>query len=366
MPTFGPPEDRDADRLLARLGRPACREAGRRSRRAGRRFRGRAPTETGSGRRARAGGTRTPRPRAAGSSILFAIRKIGLREWRRIAASSSSPGVMPGPRVDDEEDEVGLGDRASRLLGDLLRQRRRVGDVHAAGVDEQEALAGPLAVELLAVARDAGVSWTTACARAGQPVDERRLADVREADDRDRAEQFLAAHGGVAKSGRPFSCRPPSQRQSRWISSWISARAFPVALARARDALETHRLAPGDGHRMEVAESSRTGSRRSRAGTTGTSSWRATIAAPGIASPGMPFFCRVPRRRGRAHLHHGRSRASLESLRGRTRPGARKRPERADQVPEAEVAVDLALREVVDRPRTGRPEGAAGRSTRSG
>ena len=62
----------------------------------------------------------------------------------------------PGPRVDDEEHEVGLGDRAARLLRDLLRQRRRVGDVDAAGVDEQEALAGPLADDLLAVARHTG------------------------------------------------------------------------------------------------------------------------------------------------------------------------------------------------------------------
>ena len=92
----------------------------------------------------------------AGSSTLFASRSTGLRERRsRIAAISSSPGVIPACGVDDEEDEVGLVDAVPRLLGDLARDRRAVGDVDAAGVDEQEALPAPLADELLAVARDA-------------------------------------------------------------------------------------------------------------------------------------------------------------------------------------------------------------------
>ena len=121
-----------------------------------------------------------------------------MREWRRIAASSSSPGVIPIRVSSDEQHEVGLGDRASRLLRDLLRQRRRVGDVDAAGVHEQESVAGPLADDLLPVARHAGRLVDDRLARAGQPVDEGRLADVREADDGDRAEQLVGAHGGVA------------------------------------------------------------------------------------------------------------------------------------------------------------------------
>ena len=105
-------------------------------------------------------------------------------------------GGDPGPCVEDEQDEVGLGDRAASLVGDLLRQRRRVGDVDAAGVDEQEAVPSPLADDLLAVARDAGRLVDDGLARAGQPVDERRLAHVREADDGDGAEQLLRVHGG--------------------------------------------------------------------------------------------------------------------------------------------------------------------------
>ena len=48
-------------------------------------------------------------------------------------------GRDPGLRVDDEEDEVGLLDGLARLVGDRARDRRRVGDVDAAGVDQQEA-----------------------------------------------------------------------------------------------------------------------------------------------------------------------------------------------------------------------------------
>ena len=61
----------------------------------------------------------------------------------------------PDLGVDDEEDEVGLGDRLAGLDGDRAGDRRLVGDVDAAGVDQEEAPAGPLDDELLAVARDA-------------------------------------------------------------------------------------------------------------------------------------------------------------------------------------------------------------------
>ena len=49
----------------------------------------------GPGRRARAGGTRARARPAAGSSILFASRTPACAARRRIAASSSSPGVIP-------------------------------------------------------------------------------------------------------------------------------------------------------------------------------------------------------------------------------------------------------------------------------
>ena len=130
-----------------------------------------------------------------GSSILFASTSTGFFDSRRIWATSSSPGRDPDLRVDDEEDEVRLGDGLARLLGDRARERRRVGDVDAAGVDQQEPPAAPFETSSLRSRVTPEVSWTTACARPAQPVDERRLADVREADDRDGAEQSVATLG---------------------------------------------------------------------------------------------------------------------------------------------------------------------------
>ena len=124
-----------------------------------------------------------------GSSILFAITSTGLLRLAEDLRDLLVPGRDPDLGVDDEEDEVRLGDRLARLDGDRARDRRLVGDVDAAGVDQEEALAGPLDDELLAVARDAGRLVDDRLAGAAQPVDERRLADVREADDRDGAEQ---------------------------------------------------------------------------------------------------------------------------------------------------------------------------------
>ena len=72
-----------------------CREASSRRRRAGRRCRGRAGPRAAPGRRGRAGGTRTRARPGRGSSILFASSSTGLCARRRIAASSSSPGVIP-------------------------------------------------------------------------------------------------------------------------------------------------------------------------------------------------------------------------------------------------------------------------------
>ena len=74
---------------------------------------------------------------------------------RRIAASSSSPGVIPAcaSTTNRTRSASAIAARAwsaiERVIGDA------VGDVDAAGVDQQEALPVPLADELLAVARHA-------------------------------------------------------------------------------------------------------------------------------------------------------------------------------------------------------------------
>src|SRR5579862_38992 len=138
-----------------------------------------------------------------------------------------------GARVDDEENEIRFLDRLARLPGDRLRHRRRIGDVDAARVEEHEALVEPLADDLLAVARHAGCLVDDGGARLGQTVDERRLADVREADDRDRAEQWrrrLRLEVEVLVLDAHFPLR---RRQSRRLRSLVSS-VEPTLMAASR------------------------------------------------------------------------------------------------------------------------------------
>jgi hypothetical protein len=100
-------------------------------------------------------------------------------------------GRDPDLRVDDEEDEIGLLHGRARLVGDRAGDRRGVGDVDSAGVDQPELGAGPLTDELLAVPGDAGGLVHNRGAGGGQSVDERRLADVREAHHGHRSGETL-------------------------------------------------------------------------------------------------------------------------------------------------------------------------------
>src|SRR5262249_38682593 len=119
-------------------------------------------------------------------------------------------GSHAGRRIDDEEDEVGLLHRLTRLRRDLWAERPGVGAVDAAGVDQAEGGARPVAEELLAVPCDAGRLVDDGRTRRCQAVYERRLADVGEADDRDRAGDLdvvgrLVHVGGAAARRRPTS-----------------------------------------------------------------------------------------------------------------------------------------------------------------
>jgi len=78
-------------------------------------------------------------------------------------------------------------------LRDLLAERAGVLGVHPTSVDEPEPGAVPLAQQLLAVPCHAGGLVDDGRATLGQAVDQRRLADIREADDGHGAKQPLDA-----------------------------------------------------------------------------------------------------------------------------------------------------------------------------
>src|SRR5207253_721140 len=81
--------------------------------------------------------------------------------------------------------QLRVGDARASLVADLQRQRLGVAQVDPARVDQREAAAVPLALELLAVARHTRALVHHRLARAREAVDERGLAHVRIADHRD-------------------------------------------------------------------------------------------------------------------------------------------------------------------------------------
>ena len=138
----------------------------------------------------------SPRPSAwssaaSGSSLapstLFATTTTGRSRAAQDLGDLGVALAQAGAGVEDERDRVGVGDRLARLRLDLARERVDGLEVDAAGVDQLEAHAVPLALERLAVAGDARLLVDDGLAPADQAVDQRRLADVRKADDGDRA-----------------------------------------------------------------------------------------------------------------------------------------------------------------------------------
>jgi hypothetical protein len=140
-------------------------------------------------------------------------------------------GRDPRARVDHEDDHVRLGHGLARLVRDRPGDRRRIGHVHTARVHEEEPLAGPVADELLAVAGHAGRLVHDGRTALREPVHERRLADVRKADDCNRAGERRferlrpLGHAGGTATGRPSACTSARKSNSRRISRWISAEA---------------------------------------------------------------------------------------------------------------------------------------------
>ncbi len=174
-----------------------------------------------------------------GSSSLFADQDDRLARAAQDVRQLLVARADAGTRVDQEQHEVGLGDRGARLIGDLALHVADVARVDAAGVHDREGGSAPLDDQLLAVTRHAGLCVHDRLARRGQAVDERRLADVREADDGDRADErakplLLAADalcarrcapvayhvapsgtGGRARRGRPAAIDDCAKRCSR-------------------------------------------------------------------------------------------------------------------------------------------------------
>ena len=98
---------------------------------------------------------------------------------------------QPGRRVDEEQDDVRLGDGEARLLLDARLDRVVRVELEPARVDDDEAPAVPLGVAVEAVAGRPGAVLDDGRPLAEEPVEQRALADVRSADDGDDRDRRL-------------------------------------------------------------------------------------------------------------------------------------------------------------------------------
>ncbi len=194
MPTFGPAEDDDADLVGHALGARAAELAQARA--------DLVQQVAGGDAVQRRERERLAEPeRVVLERLVVAARIVQLvgHEQHRHARAPQAVGQLQigrarrGLRVDQEDDEIGLRDGELGLAHDLALEGAVVARIHAAGVDQRELVAAPLHDELLAVAGDARLGMHDGLARRREPVDERRLAGVRLADDRDGAEQDALA-----------------------------------------------------------------------------------------------------------------------------------------------------------------------------
>jgi hypothetical protein len=224
------PEDRDADRRVRDCGPAATRQPGN----------DRVEQVAGA-----VAVSRRERKRIAESEpvelererVLIGIVDLVSDQHHRLVRRAQDLGELlvagcdAGSRVGQEEHEVGLGYGRLRLLGDRARNRVRAGDVDTTRVDQQEPLAVPLADKLLPVARDARRLVHDRRARLGQAVDERRLADVREADDRDGAEELVP--GPSAVFARHAGWRSRTSCSMRETTSSTSSSVVSICTASA-------------------------------------------------------------------------------------------------------------------------------------
>ena len=201
-------------------------------------------------RRARSSRSPVPRPWAAET----AIGSPRPRRWNSAASGTSCDGVDLVRREDHRQLRSGAAGRPSprrrgarrpwrrrraaptcasasaarRLVADRARDRVGVGEVHAAGVDEREAAAVPVRRQLLAVARDARALVHDGLARAGQAVDQRGLADIGVADDRDlHASPTIRATTSSTRQARGVDLDRVGRRDHRRV---VAVRVTRVAL----------------------------------------------------------------------------------------------------------------------------------------
>ena len=129
-------------------------------------------------------GANSARP-SASPSILLTATSTFLPFFRRLRRDGPVVGQQPGAAVDDEDHEVRFVDRPVRLRRRGPEQRIVRAQQETAGVDQLERGALPGGLGVVAVARRARAAVGDGLAPAADPIEQRGLADIRPADERD-------------------------------------------------------------------------------------------------------------------------------------------------------------------------------------
>ena len=116
---------------------------------------------------------------------MFATRTTGFPEWRAIRAKALSAAVTPSRAVDDEQHEIGYRDGLLGLFAHAIGNRSLPRFLETGGVDQADFGIEQICDAFAPVARQTRQVGDERRARAGQPIEKRRFADVRTTDDRD-------------------------------------------------------------------------------------------------------------------------------------------------------------------------------------
>ena len=123
---------------------------------------------------------------------MLAATTTGVFPARSQRAISSSSGVSPSRRVDQEQGDVGLAHRGFGLRAHPAGQRLRILVLVAGGIDHPEFQPEQARLALAPVAGHAGPVVDQRQLLADQPVEQRRFADIGTADDRDGGKRGIA------------------------------------------------------------------------------------------------------------------------------------------------------------------------------
>ena len=161
---------------------------------------------------------------AAAALGLVGDQHDGLAERAQQLGEMAVERRQAGAGIDDEQADVGRADRGLGLRAHAAGERIRRGLVEAGGVDGGEFEPADAGLALAPVAGDARQVVDQRQPLADEPVEQRRLADIRPTDDGDAERPSAGGHGHPRV--RPAGRRPRSR-----LTTWRAPAASPMRAA---------------------------------------------------------------------------------------------------------------------------------------